>query len=77
MKQSILDNAKKHRPRRFVLNFDLKDLFPTFNFGRVRGFSSKAVTSVLMKSLAECARVFDEDGDIVIRIGPVIAPRAP
>src|SRR6202790_1741851 len=29
-----------------------------------------------MKSLAECARVLDEDGDIVIRIGPVIAPRA-
>src|SRR5216683_3195718 len=59
-----------------VLNLDLQDLFPTFNFGRVRGFSSKAVTSVLMKSLAECARVLVEDGDIVIRIGPVIAPRA-
>ena len=40
-KQSIFDNAKKHRHRRFVLNLDLKDFFPAFNFGRVRGFFIK------------------------------------
>lgn len=40
-KRSIVTNAKQHRRRRFVLNVDLKDFFPTINFGRVRGFFIK------------------------------------
>jgi RNA-directed DNA polymerase len=39
--QSIIDNAKKHKRRRYVLNLDLENFFPTFNFGRVRGFFIK------------------------------------
>jgi RNA-directed DNA polymerase len=39
--QSIITNAYPHRHRRFVLNVDLKDYFPAFNFGRVRGFFIK------------------------------------
>jgi RNA-directed DNA polymerase len=35
--RSIRTNAKVHARRRFVLNIDLKDFFPTINFGRVRG----------------------------------------
>ena len=35
---SIVTNAKSHTARRYVLNFDLTDFFPSFNFGRVRGF---------------------------------------
>jgi RNA-directed DNA polymerase len=35
---SIITNAKAHKSRRYVLNLDLKDFFPTLNFGRVRGF---------------------------------------
>jgi hypothetical protein len=35
---SIVTNAKVHRNRRYVLNLDLKDFFPSLNFGRVRGF---------------------------------------
>lgn len=35
---SIIDNATKHRRRRYVLNLDLQDFFPTINFGRVRAF---------------------------------------
>jgi RNA-directed DNA polymerase len=35
---SIISNAKAHKARRYVLNLDLKDFFPSFNFGRVRGF---------------------------------------
>ena len=35
---SIITNARQHKRRRYVLNLDLKDFFPTFNFGRVRGF---------------------------------------
>lgn len=35
--RSILSNASFHVRKRFVLNVDLKDFFPTINFGRVRG----------------------------------------
>lgn len=39
--RSIAENAAKHKRRRWVLNLDLADFFPTFNFGRVRGFFLK------------------------------------
>lgn len=35
--RSILSNAESHARKRFVLNVDLRDFFPTVNFGRVRG----------------------------------------
>jgi len=38
---SILTNAKEHKRRRFVFNLDLQDYFPTFHFGRVRGYFLK------------------------------------
>ena len=38
---SIVTNAQNHTVRRHVLNLDLADFFPTFNFGRVRGFFLK------------------------------------
>jgi retron-type reverse transcriptase len=38
---SIFSNAKLHKNRTYVLNLDLQDFFPTFNFGRVRGFFIK------------------------------------
>lgn len=34
---SIVTNAAVHKRRRYVLNLDLKDFFPSINFGRVRG----------------------------------------
>jgi len=37
-KHSIMTNASKHRNRRYVFNIDLKDFFPSINFGRVRGY---------------------------------------
>lgn len=39
--RSIITNASCHRHRRYVLNLDLEDFFPTINFGRVRGFFVK------------------------------------
>lgn len=36
--RSVADNANRHRSKRFVLNVDLLDFFPSINFGRVRGF---------------------------------------
>lgn len=38
---SIFTNASRHTCRRFVFNVDLQDFFPSFNFGRVRGFFLK------------------------------------
>ncbi len=35
--RSIVTNAKDHTGCRFVLNIDLRDFFPTINFGRVLG----------------------------------------
>jgi RNA-directed DNA polymerase len=40
-KRSIISNARQHRHRRWVLNVDLEDFFPSINFGRVRGFFLK------------------------------------
>lgn len=39
--KSIITNARIHRNKRLVVNIDLKDFFPSFHFGRVRGFFEK------------------------------------
>lgn len=36
-KRGIVYNAKRHVGRRFVFNVDLREFFPSINFGRVRG----------------------------------------
>jgi RNA-directed DNA polymerase len=48
----ITDHAKKHKRRRYVLNFDLADFFPSFNFGRVRGFFLKDKAFELKEQVA-------------------------
>ena len=50
--RSILDNAARHKRRRWVLNIDLADFFPTFNFGRVRGFFLKDRAFALQPEVA-------------------------
>jgi retron-type reverse transcriptase len=50
--RGIVDNADRHLRRRHVLNVDLKDFFPTINYGRVRGLfirlkASPAAATVL------------------------------
>lgn len=40
-KKSIITNSQYHKNKRYVLNIDLKDFFPSINFGRVRGFFIK------------------------------------
>lgn len=49
---SIVTNAKLHHGRRFVLNLDLEDFFPSFNFGRVRGFFIKSKAFELNDNVA-------------------------
>lgn len=38
---SIITNANHHRNKRWVFNADIKDFFPSINFGRVYGFFLK------------------------------------
>ena len=35
--KNIVTNAQAHSKKRYILNLDLKDFFPSINFGRVRG----------------------------------------
>jgi RNA-directed DNA polymerase len=35
--KNIVTNAQAHAKKRYILNLDLKDFFPSINFGRVRG----------------------------------------
>jgi RNA-directed DNA polymerase len=35
--RSIVTNAERHCEKRYVFNIDLKDFFPSINYGRVRG----------------------------------------
>ncbi len=36
-RRSVRTNAERHVQRRYIFNADLRDFFPTINFGRVRG----------------------------------------
>lgn len=49
---SIVTNAHPHKRRRYVLNIDLENFFPTFNFGRVWGFFQKDNTFSLHPKVA-------------------------
>jgi hypothetical protein len=49
---SIIANAKTHKRRRYILNLDLEDFFPTFNFGRVRGYFLKDKSFELVDEVA-------------------------
>jgi RNA-directed DNA polymerase len=37
LERNIVTNAKTHAKQRYIFNVDLKDFFPSINFGRVRG----------------------------------------
>ncbi|MGC2522293.1 MAG: retron Ec67 family RNA-directed DNA polymerase/endonuclease [Stellaceae bacterium] len=51
-KRSIITNASLHKRRRYVLNLDLADFFPSINFGRVRGFFLKDKHFALQSKVA-------------------------
>lgn len=50
--RSIAENAARHKRHRWVLNLDLEDFFPSFNFGRVRGFFLKDQSFALHPEVA-------------------------
>ncbi len=50
--RSIVTNAAVHKRRRYVLNIDLSDFFPSINFGRVYGFFIKSKAWSLQPKVA-------------------------
>ena len=48
----ITDHARIHKRSRYVLNIDLADFFPSFHFGRVRGFFLKDKNFELVDQVA-------------------------
>ncbi|MDH1700562.1 retron Ec67 family RNA-directed DNA polymerase/endonuclease [Comamonas terrigena] len=40
-KRSIITNASKHKNKKILINIDLKEFFPSINFGRVYGYLIK------------------------------------
>jgi RNA-directed DNA polymerase len=56
-KRSIATNAKEHVGKRWVLNVDLVDFFPTINFGRVRGLFMKPPFEMGAAAASICAQI--------------------
>lgn len=50
--RSILSNAQPHIKKKYVLNVDIEQFFPSINFGRVRGFFIKNKNFRLNKKIA-------------------------
>ena len=67
---SISANAKNHKRRRYVLNIDLENFFPTFNFGRVRGFFLKDKAFELNEEVATTIAQIACDGEALPQGSP-------
>lgn len=62
-RRSIITNARQHRHRRYVFNVDLKDFFPSINFGRVRGFFIRDKNFALSDAVATVIAQIACDGN--------------
>ena len=70
--RSILTNALQHVGRRWVLNLDLEDFFPSINFGRVRGMFMAPPYSVSPPAATVLAQICCSDNAL-----PQGAPTSP
>lgn len=71
--RSIVGHAKLHRGKRWVLNIDIEDFFPTIHFGRVRGLLMAAPYGLPVKVATLLARICcDPSGQL-----PQGAPTSP
>jgi len=55
--RSVASNASDHAGRRWVLNIDLEDFFPTINFGRIRGLLLRTPFELGQPAAAVCAQI--------------------
>ena len=70
--RSILTNADPHVGKRWVLNVDIKDFFPSINFGRVRGVLMARPYSMPAKAATIIAQLCTDDNQL-----PQGAPTSP
>lgn len=70
--RSIKTNAYIHRRKRIVINLDLKDFFPSINFGRVRGLFKSAPFGLNDEVATTLAQICCHDGKL-----PQGAPTSP
>lgn len=50
--KSIITNALLHRHKRYLLNIDIADFFPSFHFGRVQGYFRKSKEFNFLKEVS-------------------------
>lgn len=50
--KSIITNAKYHINKRYVMNFDLKDFFPSIHFGRIVGYFKNNKNFIFSEDIA-------------------------
>jgi RNA-directed DNA polymerase len=55
--RSVATNAADHTGKRWVLNVDLEDFFPSINFGRIRGLFLKPPFEMGAAAAAVCAQI--------------------
>jgi RNA-directed DNA polymerase len=55
--RSVASNAADHAGKRWVLNVDLEDFFPSINFGRVRGLLMRPPFELGLAAAAMCAQI--------------------
>lgn len=55
--RSVLTNARPHIGQRLVLNIDLKDFFPSINFGRIRGLFMARPFLMSPEAATICAQI--------------------
>jgi RNA-directed DNA polymerase len=62
--RSIVTNASAHRKRKYILNIDLKDFFPTIHFGRVRGLFMGYPFNMGEKAASVMAQICTQSGSL-------------
>jgi len=71
-KKSVSTNALEHSRQRYVFNIDLKDFFPSINFGRVRGLFMSEPFNLCPEVATTLAQICCYDGKL-----PQGAPTSP
>lgn len=62
--RSIVTNAHVHRKKRYVLNIDLKDFFPTIHFGRIRGLFMRFPFNMCGSAASIMAQMCTQGGEL-------------
>jgi len=62
--KNIVTNAEKHIKQRHVLNIDLKDYFPSINFGRIRGMFMAKPYNLPEKAATVLAQICSHDNQL-------------